>query len=77
MFQKGLCSRVDLYLERSVKGEMFSEHLQLWHMTCPKVGTAIEAGIGISFMVLSPCEHVRLFFFFSSTQNSLLSEVKR
>ena len=43
---------------------MFSEHLQLWHVTCHKVGTAIEAGIGISFMVLSPCEDVRLFFFF-------------
>lgn len=63
---------MNLYLERSVKGEMFSEQMKLWHMTCHKVGAATEAGIGISFMVLSACEHVRLVFFFSSTQNSLL-----
>lgn len=55
---------MNLYLERSVKGEMFSEQMKLWHMTCHKVGAATEAGIGISFMVLSACEHVRLVFFF-------------
>lgn len=68
---------MNLYIECSVKGEMFREQMQLWHVTCHKVGAATETGIGISFMVLSPCEHVRLVFFFSSTQNSLLKEVKR
>lgn len=55
---------MNLYLECSVKGEMFSEQMKLWHMTCHKVGAATEAGIGVSFMVLSPYENVRLVFFF-------------
>lgn len=51
-----------LYLECSVANEMFRGQRQLWQETRQKVSVAVEAGTGISLMVLSPYDYIRLVF---------------
>lgn len=63
--RKGSCSRMDLYLECIVEVNTLRGQMQLRHATCQFSRCSHRSWRKYtSFMVLSPCEHIRLIFVF-------------